>query len=69
VKLDPLSMHMSLSIMNIKFDLNNPYILIKEKIKRMIDERDDAIDNEPLDEANNVQIGDVVIDRVGFNGC
>ena len=28
--------------------------------------RDDAIDNEPTEEVDNVQIGDVVVDRVGF---
>ena len=32
----------------------------------MLDERDDAIDNEHVEEAVNVQIGDVVVDRVGF---
>ena len=32
----------------------------------MLDERGDAIDNEPIEEVDNVIIGDVVIDRVGF---
>ena len=32
----------------------------------MLDEKDDAANNEPIDEANNVRIGDVVVDRVGF---
>ena len=42
----------------LEFYLNNPYILIQEEILSMLDERDDA--------ANNVHIGDVVVDRVGF---
>ena len=32
----------------------------------MLDERDDAINNECIKKIGNVQIGDVVIDRVGF---
>jgi hypothetical protein len=32
----------------------------------MLDERVDATDNEPIEEIDNVQIGDVVVDRVGF---
>src|ERR1700738_5238259 len=32
----------------------------------MLDERHDAADNEPIEEVDNVQIGDVVVDRVGF---
>ena len=32
----------------------------------MLDKRDDAIDNEPIEEVDNVQIGDMVVDRVGF---
>ena len=31
----------------------------------MLDERH-AVDNEPIEEADNVQIGDVVVDKVGF---
>ena len=33
----------------------------------MLDERNDAADNEPMEEADNVQIiADVLVDRVGF---
>ena len=32
----------------------------------MLDERHDATDNEPIEEVDNVQIGDVVVDKVGF---
>ena len=31
----------------------------------MLDERDDAIDNDPIEEVDNVQIGDVVMDTIG----
>ena len=30
----------------------------------MLDERDNAIDNEPIEEADSVQIGDVLVGRV-----
>ena len=29
----------------------------------MLDERDDATHNEPIEEVENMQIGDVVVDR------
>ena len=32
----------------------------------MLDERNDAIDNEPIEEIDNMQVGDVVVDKVGF---
>ena len=32
----------------------------------MLDERDDVADNKPIEEVDNVQIGDVVVDRVEF---
>ena len=32
----------------------------------MLDERDDVTDNEPIEEVDNVQNGDVVVDTVGF---
>ena len=32
----------------------------------MLDERNGAVDNEPIEEADNVQIGDVLVDKVGF---
>ena len=31
----------------------------------MLDERGDATNNEPIEEVDNVQISDVVVDRVG----
>ena len=48
------------------FDLNNLYIPIEEEIISMLNERDNATNNEPIEEVDNVQIGDVVVDRVGF---
>lgn len=42
----------------LEFDLNNPYIPIKEEILVMLDEKDDGVDN--------VQIGNVVVGRVEF---
>jgi hypothetical protein len=49
-----------------EFDLSNPYILKEEEIIRMLDKRDDATDNEPIEEVDNVQNGDVVVNTVGF---
>ena len=50
----------------LEFDLNSVYIAIAEEIISMLDERDEAVaDNEPIEEVDNVQIGDIVIDRVG----
>jgi hypothetical protein len=44
---------------------NSPYIPIEEGIiGTMLDERDNAIDNEPIEEAGSVQIGDVLVGRV-----
>jgi hypothetical protein len=48
------------------FILNNSYIHIEEGIIGLLDERDDVVDNEPIEGANNVQIGDDVVGRVGF---
>ena len=56
-------MHVSLSIMT--FYVNILYVPIKEEIMSMLDERDHAIDNEPIEEVDNVQVGDVVVDRAG----
>jgi hypothetical protein len=50
----------------LEFDPNNPYIPIKEEIIGMLDGRGDAVDNEPIEEVDNVQISDVVIDSLGF---
>ena len=47
--------------------MNNPYIPIEEEIISTLDERDNAPDNEPIEEVDNMQIGDVVVDRVGFH--
>ena len=49
----------------LEFDLSIPYILIEEVIG-VLDEIDDAIDNEHVEEVDHVQIGDVVVDKVGF---
>ena len=32
----------------------------------MLDERDDAIDKEPIEEVDNVQISNVVVDGLGL---
>ena len=47
-------------------DLDNLYILIEEEIINMIDERHYATDNEPMKKVDNVQIGDVVVNKVGL---
>lgn len=39
---------------------------IEEEIVGILDERDDATDNEPMQEVDNVQIGDVLVNKVGF---
>lgn len=49
-----------------KFDPSNPYILIEEAIIGILDEKGDGADNKPIEEVDNVQIGDVVVNRVGF---
>jgi hypothetical protein len=51
------------------FDLNNPCVPIKEEIISMLDEEDDATDNEPIEEVDIMQIGDVVVDKVGFKNA
>ena len=48
----------------LNFDLNNPYESTHEIIG-MLDEIGDVVDNEPIEEVDNVQIGDVVVDKVG----
>jgi hypothetical protein len=55
-------MHMCSSIIN----LNNPYTFIEEEIIGNLDERDDAIDNERIEEVDNVHIGDVVVNKIGI---
>ena len=50
----------------LEFDLKSSYIAIVEENIGMLDGRDEAVaDNEPIEEVDNVQIGDYVIDRVG----
>jgi hypothetical protein len=44
--------------------LNTPYMLVEEEIINMLDERDDVVDNQPIEEVDNVQISDVIIDKV-----
>jgi len=46
---------------DMEFDPNNPCIPIEEEIIGMLDEIDDGGDN--------VQMGDVVVDRVGIKGA
>jgi hypothetical protein len=50
----------------LEIELNNPHIPIEEEITSMLDERDDAANNEPIEEVDNVQIGEVVIDKVRY---
>ena len=47
-------------------DLNDSYILTEEEIISILDGGGDEADNEPIEEVDNVQISDVVVDRVGF---
>jgi hypothetical protein len=49
-----------------EIDLNNPYVLFEERVIGMLDERDDAIDNDPIEEVDNMQIGNMMVDKVGF---
>ena len=46
------------------FDLNNPYLPIEEEIIGILDDKYNAIDNELIEIVDNVQIDDVVVDRV-----
>ena len=46
--------------------LNTPYMSIEEEITNILNERDDAADNQPIEEADDMQIGDVVVDKVEF---
>lgn len=55
---------MNASNYELEFDLNKVHIPIVEEIIGMLDERTNATGNEPIEEADNVQIGDVVVDRV-----
>jgi hypothetical protein len=44
-----------------EFDLSNPYILNEEEIIRMLDKRDNATDNEPIEEVDNVQKREAIL--------
>ena len=46
------------------FNLNNPYLPTKEEIIGMLDDKDNATNNEPIEEVDIVQIDDVVVDKV-----
>lgn len=48
----------------LEFDLNKPYISTNEEIIDMFDERDDITNNKSIEKADNVQICDMVVDRV-----
>ena len=41
----------------LEFEPNNSYIPNEEEIISMLDDIHDAIDNEPIEEADNVRIG------------
>ena len=61
MKLDPPCMHMSSSLMNW-----STHILVDEKVIGMLNEGDVVANNEPIEEVDNVQIVDMVVNRVGF---
>ena len=48
------------------FDSSYPYTPIEEEIIGMLNEIDVAVDSEPIKEVDNVQIGDVLVDRIRF---
>jgi hypothetical protein len=52
---------MDSSIMNKNFIYTILTNLFEEETTCMLDDIDDAIDNEPIEEANNVQIDDVLV--------
>ena len=43
-------------------DVNNPYVTMEDIVIGMFDEGDDATNNKPFEEPDNVQIGDVVVE-------
>ena len=49
----------------LEFDINDPYIPTEEN-RGMLDEGDDATNNELIEEVDNMQISDEVVDRIGF---
>ena len=46
--------------------LNTPYMNVEKEFMNMLDERIDATNNQPIEEADNVQIGVVIVNKVGF---
>jgi hypothetical protein len=44
------------------FDVNNPYVRIEDEVIVMFDEGDDTTNNQPFEEHDNAQFGDVVVD-------
>ena len=43
-------------IYELEFNLSNSYVSIEEGGVSLLNERDDTIDNEPIEEVDNVQI-------------
>ena len=66
MKLGPLWMDTSSSILELEFNLNNVYIPIEDEIIGMLDERDDAVDNKPIEEVHIVWISNVMVYRIRF---
>jgi hypothetical protein len=58
-------MHMSSSMFEVEFIVNSLYIPTEEEVIGILDARDDASDNKPIEEVGDVQINDVV-HRIGF---
>jgi hypothetical protein len=50
----------------LEFHLDIAYIPIDEEVIGMLNEGDVVANNEPIEETSNVQIVDVVVNRVGF---
>ena len=61
-----MSAHDVINYYEMEFDLDKPYVPIEEGVIVMLDERDDSTNNEPIEKADSVQIGDVVVDTIGF---
>jgi hypothetical protein len=53
-------------LINYELEFDLTYTPIEEEIIGMLDERDAATDNEHIKEVDNVQIRDVVVNKVGF---
>ena len=48
---------------DLEFALSNLCIPIEEELICMLDEMGDGIDKEPIEEVDNVQVGDEVVDK------